>query len=93
MIRILTENHNLNILPGSQFKSLEYLRSGREYDLTLSLLLVELTGEGKNIAGEYFRFTEAFMVIALYYLALVSVAMLILKKLEQRLAVPGMAAH
>ena len=54
---------------------------------------VELTGEGKNIAGEYFRFTEAFMVIALYYLALVSVAMLILKKLEQRLAVPGMAAH
>lgn len=54
---------------------------------------VELTGEGKNIAGEYFRFTEAFMVIALYYLALVSVAMLLLKKLEQRLAVPGMAAH
>lgn len=54
---------------------------------------VELTGEGKNIAGEYFRFTEAFMVIALYYLVLVSVAMLILKKLEQRLAVPGMAAH
>ena len=54
---------------------------------------IELTGEGKNIAGEYFRFTEAFMVIALYYLALVSVAMLILKKLERRLAVPGMAAH
>ena len=54
---------------------------------------VELTGEGKNIAGEYFRFTEAFMVIALYYLALVSVAMLLLKKLERRLAVPGMAAH
>ena len=54
---------------------------------------VELTGEGKNIAGEYFRFTEAFMVIALYYLVLVSAAMLILKKLEQRLAVPGMAAH
>ena len=54
---------------------------------------MELTGEGKNIAGEYFRFTEAFMVIALYYLALVSVAMLLLKKLERRLAVPGMAAH
>ena len=54
---------------------------------------VELTGEGKNIAGEYFRFTEAFMVIALYYLVLVSAAMLILKKLERRLAVPGMAAH
>lgn len=53
---------------------------------------VELTGEGKNIAGEYFRFTEAFMVIALYYLVLVSAAMFILKKLEQRLAVPGMAA-
>ncbi len=54
---------------------------------------VELTGEGKNVAGEYFRFTEAFMVIALYYLALVSVAMLALKKLEQRLAVPGLGMH
>jgi polar amino acid transport system permease protein len=50
---------------------------------------MELTGEGKTIATEYFRFTEVFAIIGLYYLILVSVAMLLLKKLEQRLYVPG----
>ena len=49
MIRILAENDDLHILHGSQFKSLEYLRSGREYHLPLSFLLVELTGEGREI--------------------------------------------
>ena len=50
---------------------------------------MELTGEGKTIAAEYFRFTEVFAVIGLYYLALVTVAILLLKRLEQRLAIPG----
>jgi polar amino acid transport system permease protein len=50
---------------------------------------MELTGEGKTIATEYFRFTEVFAIIGLYYLLLVSVAMFLLKKLEQHLYVPG----
>lgn len=50
---------------------------------------MELTGEGKTIATEYFRFTEVFMVIGLYYLALVTLAMVVLKKIEQRLSIPG----
>ena len=50
---------------------------------------MELTGEGKTIATEYFRFTEVFAVIALYYLALVSLAMLLLKKIEKFLYIPG----
>ena len=50
---------------------------------------MELTGEGKTIATEYFRFTEVFMVIGLYYLALVTLAMIGLKKIEQRLHIPG----
>ncbi len=50
---------------------------------------MELTGEGKTIATEYFRFTEVFAIIGLYYLLLVSIAMFLLKKLEQRLYVPG----
>ena len=50
---------------------------------------MELTGEGKQVASEYFRYTEVFMVIALYYLALVSLAMLGLKKLEKMLYIPG----
>lgn len=50
---------------------------------------MELTGEGKTIAGEYFRFTEVFVIIGLYYLVLVTLAIFILKKIEQRLFIPG----
>ena len=50
---------------------------------------MELTGEGKTIATEYFRFTEVFAIIGLYYLALVTLAMFLLKKIEQRLFIPG----
>ncbi len=57
--------------------------------LAFIVTCVELTGEGKTIATEYFRFTEVFTILGLYYLGLVSLAMVILKKIEQRLYVPG----
>jgi polar amino acid transport system permease protein len=57
--------------------------------LAFIVTCIELTGEGKTIATEYFRYTEVFGIIGLYYLALVTVAILILKKLEQHLFVPG----
>ncbi len=57
--------------------------------LAFIVTCIELTGEGKTIATEYFRFTEVFTVIGLYYLCLVTVAIFILKKIEQRLYIPG----
>lgn len=57
--------------------------------LAFIVTCIELTGEGKTIATEYFRFTEVFTIIGLYYLILVTVAILILKKIEQRLYIPG----
>lgn len=57
--------------------------------LAFIVTCIELTGEGKTIATEYFRYTEVFGIIGLYYLALVTVAIIILKKLEQHLFVPG----
>ena len=50
---------------------------------------MELTGEGKTLATEYFRFTEVFAIIGLYYLLLVSLAILGLKKIEGALYIPG----
>lgn len=50
---------------------------------------MELTGQGKTIATEYFRFTEVFAIIGLYYLGLVTLALFVLKKIEQRLFIPG----
>lgn len=57
--------------------------------LAFIVTCIELTGEGKTVATEYFRFTEVFTILGLYYLGLVSLAMIILKKIEQRLYVPG----
>ncbi len=57
--------------------------------LAFIVTCIELTGEGKTIATEYFRFTEVFGIIGLYYLGLVSLAIIILKKIEQRLFIPG----
>ena len=57
--------------------------------LAYIVTFMELTGEGKTIATEYFRFTEVFLVIGLYYLILVSFAKIALGKLEQALYVPG----
>jgi polar amino acid transport system permease protein len=57
--------------------------------LAYIVTVMELTGEGKTLATEYFRFTEVFAVIGLYYLALVSLAILALKKLEKAVHIPG----
>lgn len=57
--------------------------------LAYGVTCMELTGEGKTIATEYFRFTEVFAIIGLNYLALVTLAIFLLKKIEQRLFIPG----
>lgn len=53
---------------------------------------IELTGEARAIASQSFRFTEAFTVVACYYLLLVTIATFLLQKVEQRLAIPGFGA-
>ncbi|MCP4721441.1 MAG: amino acid ABC transporter permease [Desulfobacteraceae bacterium] len=57
--------------------------------LAYVVTFMELTGEGKTLATEYFRFTEVFAIIGLYYLLLVSLAILGLKKIEEALHIPG----
>jgi polar amino acid transport system permease protein len=57
--------------------------------LAYVVTFMELTGEGKTLATEYFRFTEVFAIIGLYYLLLVSLATLVLKKIEKAVTIPG----
>lgn len=57
--------------------------------LAYVVTFMELTGEGKTLATEYFRFTEVFAIIGLYYLLLVSLAIIVLKKVEAAIHVPG----
>ncbi len=50
---------------------------------------MELMGEGKVVASNTFRFTEVFVVVGAYYLAMVTIATWILNRLEKRYHIPG----
>ena len=57
--------------------------------LAYIITCIELTGEGKIVATKYFRFTEVFMVVGVYYLTLVTMATFGLRRLERKLYIPG----
>ena len=57
--------------------------------LAYVLTFMELTGEAKNFAARTYYFTEVFFLTGLYYLGLVTIAGIILKKLETKLYIPG----
>ena len=57
--------------------------------LAYMITCIELTGEGKIIASDSFRYTETFMVIGAIYLVLTSLAAWLLRRLEDRLHLPG----
>jgi len=57
--------------------------------LAYIITFIELTGEAKILATRHFEFTQVFLVVGLYYLALVSLATWGLHALERRLHIPG----
>jgi polar amino acid transport system permease protein len=57
--------------------------------LAMIVTMNELTGQAKGLASLYFRHLECYLTVAVYYLAIVSLAAFLLKKLEKRLALPG----
>ncbi len=61
-----------------------------KYSSLASIITVnDLTGMGRSLAKATFRNTEVFVVVGLYYLALVTVATLVLRAVERRLEIPG----
>lgn len=50
---------------------------------------MELMGEGKVVASNTFRFTEVFLAVGAYYLAMVTAATWLLHWLEKRTQIPG----
>ncbi len=51
--------------------------------------VMDIMGQGKAVASTTFRFTEVFLIVGLYYLALVTVATWILHLLERHYHIPG----
>ncbi len=57
--------------------------------LAYMITCIELTGEGKIIASETFKYTEIFLIVGAVYLLLTSVATLGLQSIETSLRFPG----
>jgi polar amino acid transport system permease protein len=57
--------------------------------LALIVTATEITGQARQVASLYFRHLECYFLAALYYLAMVTVATLLLNYLEKKFAVPG----
>ena len=54
---------------------------------------MELMGEGKVVASDTFRFTEVFLAVGAYYLAMVTLASMLLRWLAKRFHIPGFGTH
>jgi polar amino acid transport system permease protein len=61
--------------------------------LAYMITCIELTGQGKILASNSFKYTEVFLMIGACYLVMTSVAALILGRLEDRLRLPGFEHH
>ncbi len=57
--------------------------------LAYMVTCIELTGEGKIIASETFKYTEIFFIVGIVYLLLTTVATWILNRLESSIRLPG----
>jgi polar amino acid transport system permease protein len=57
--------------------------------LAYMITCIELTGQGKILASNSFKYTEVFLMIGACYLVMTSVAGIILGRVEERLRIPG----
>ncbi|MHB9096373.1 MAG: amino acid ABC transporter permease [Syntrophales bacterium] len=61
--------------------------------LAYMITCIELTGQGKILASNSFKYTEIFLIIGACYLLMTSVAGLILGRVEEHLRLPGFEHH
>lgn len=61
--------------------------------LAYMITCIELTGQGKILASNSFKYTEIFLIVGACYLAMTSVASAALHQLEDRLRIPGFEHH
>ncbi len=61
--------------------------------IVFSVTLLDLMGVGKRIASHNFRYFEVYVVVALFYLALVFIITQLLRLLEKKVHIPGLGEH
>ncbi|MCP4692845.1 MAG: amino acid ABC transporter permease [Desulfobacterales bacterium] len=86
LVWIITPQAARRALPGCGNELIYLIKYS---SLAYIITCIELTGQARDVAATYFRFTESFFVVGVYYLALVTLAGFGLKKLERKLYIPG----
>jgi polar amino acid transport system permease protein len=54
---------------------------------------MDIMGVGNTIAARHFSFFEVFIIVALFYLALVFIITQLLRLLEKQVRIPGLGEH
>ncbi len=68
----------------------EFILMIKYSSIVFTITLLDLMGQGKRLASRNFRFFEVFIVLALFYLALVFVVSQALRLIERRVRIPGL---
>lgn len=60
--------------------------------IVFSITILDLTGVARRIASRFGNYFELYLVVAMFYLALVFIVSQMLRLLERRVAIPGLGA-
>jgi len=71
----------------------EFILMLKYSSIVFTIALLDLMGQGKRLASRNFRFFEIFIIVALFYLALVFVVSQVLRLIERRVRIPGLGAE
>ena len=81
-LRLVIPSWSNELIYSIKYSSLAYFLGG----------IRELTFEAKDLASDTARTFEVYIVVAIFYLAIVLIVSLLLHKLEQRVRIPGLGA-
>ncbi len=68
----------------------EFILMIKYSSIVFTIALLDLMGQGNRLASRSFRRLEVFIIVALFYLALVFVVSQILRFIERRVSIPGL---
>ncbi|MGB2983464.1 MAG: amino acid ABC transporter permease [Candidatus Bipolaricaulia bacterium] len=70
----------------------EFILMLKYSSIVFIITLNDLMGLARHLASRNFRYFEVFVVVALFYLALVSIISFVLRMIERRVRVPGLGS-
>jgi polar amino acid transport system permease protein len=71
----------------------EFILMLKYSSIVFTVTLLDLMGQGKRLASRNFKYFEVFVVVALFYLALVFIVSQTLRMIERRVRIPGLGAE